>query len=512
MDEGDGQVPPALPVPHRGRRADRAAGPALLLAHARRRSSEASRRTAPTASRSSPSRRRPARNLDEAWLQPITGGASKINIFGAIEGSFVYRVNALTGDPNHLGIEVAAAILLAPARSTSGSSAAIDCACRSPLLLAFLTIVDLATLSRSGLLGLGCGFLVLAVPYRRMLLQPQFLVPLGLLLAGLAVIVARRANFFEQVLSSRLSTEGRGATPTSSSTRSSPTCSRRTRSSASASTPSRSTTSSRRARRTSGRTRSTSPRSSSTASSGRFSSPRSSSTSSAAPALTRRIGRALAAAGDPLAARIRPLGWGLAAALVSDDGLEPLLPDDVLLLLLRARAARDRGAGRARAPPRRARVKVVVLTTSYPRDADDVAGTFVRDGVEALRAAGVEVRVVSPATFRHYGIAYGDGIVNNLRRAPWKLLALPLFLARSRARRAGRPRRRRRPRPLAAERPAGARHGQADRAPALGLGRRPRAARAPARAVAAAARTDRRLRLDGARRRRPRARRARRRA
>ncbi len=35
------------------------------------------------------------------------------------------------------------------------------------------------------------------------------------------------------------------------------------------------------------------------------------------PPLTRRIGRALAAAGDPLAARIRPLGWGLTAALVA---------------------------------------------------------------------------------------------------------------------------------------------------------------------------------------------------
>lgn len=73
-------------------------------------------------------------------------------------------------------------------------------------------------------------------------------------------------------------------------------------------------------------------------------------------------------------------------------------------------------------------MRVLVLTTSYPRDADDVAGTFVRDGVEALREAGVEVRVVSPASFRHYGIAYGDGIVNNLRRAPWKALGLPLFL------------------------------------------------------------------------------------
>ena len=73
-------------------------------------------------------------------------------------------------------------------------------------------------------------------------------------------------------------------------------------------------------------------------------------------------------------------------------------------------------------------MKLVVLTTSYPRDRDDVAGSFVRDGVEALRAEGLDVRVVSPASFRHFGIAYGDGIVNNLRRAPWKAALLPLFL------------------------------------------------------------------------------------
>ena len=73
-------------------------------------------------------------------------------------------------------------------------------------------------------------------------------------------------------------------------------------------------------------------------------------------------------------------------------------------------------------------MKLVVLTTSYPRDRDDVAGSFVRDGVEALRAEGLDVRVVSPASFRHFGIAYGDGIVNNLRRAPWKVALLPLFL------------------------------------------------------------------------------------
>ena len=74
-------------------------------------------------------------------------------------------------------------------------------------------------------------------------------------------------------------------------------------------------------------------------------------------------------------------------------------------------------------------MKVVVLTTSYPRGPDDVAGLFVRDAVEHVRAAGVEVEVVSPASFRHFGIAYGHGIAGNLRRRPWLALALPLFLA-----------------------------------------------------------------------------------
>ncbi len=73
-------------------------------------------------------------------------------------------------------------------------------------------------------------------------------------------------------------------------------------------------------------------------------------------------------------------------------------------------------------------MRAAVLTTSYPRDSDDVSGSFVRDGVEALRAGGIDVRVVSPASFRHFGIAYGDGIPNNLRRSPWKVLLVPLFL------------------------------------------------------------------------------------
>src|SRR5581483_7894528 len=45
-------------------------------------------------------------------------------------------------------------------------------------VLAFFLIVELATLSRSGLLGLGVGLLVLALPYRRRLASRDLLVPL----------------------------------------------------------------------------------------------------------------------------------------------------------------------------------------------------------------------------------------------------------------------------------------------------------------------------------------------
>ena len=74
-------------------------------------------------------------------------------------------------------------------------------------------------------------------------------------------------------------------------------------------------------------------------------------------------------------------------------------------------------------------MKVVVLTTSYPRDSADIAGHFVRDAVEGARALGVDVDVVSPASFPHFGIAYGGGIAQNLRAAPWKIAFVPGFLA-----------------------------------------------------------------------------------
>src|SRR5712691_1136598 len=51
-------------------------------------------------------------NLDSLFVKPLTRGASQINIYGAVSGSNVYRPNALTGDPNHLGIMLLVPLLI----------------------------------------------------------------------------------------------------------------------------------------------------------------------------------------------------------------------------------------------------------------------------------------------------------------------------------------------------------------------------------------------------------------
>jgi O-antigen ligase len=148
-------------------------------------------------------------NLDQSLLSPLTGGASQINVYGAIEGASVYRPNALTGDPNHLGIELVIPLLvLTPLylRLERGHRLKLPLAA----ILAFLLVVELATLSRSGLLGLGVGLLVLLVPYRHKLLSPELLVPLGAVAAAVGVVLAARWDFFLQVLRSRVDTSARG--------------------------------------------------------------------------------------------------------------------------------------------------------------------------------------------------------------------------------------------------------------------------------------------------------------
>jgi len=75
-------------------------------------------------------------------------------------------------------------------------------------VLGFLFVVELATLSRSGLLGLGVGLLILAVPYRRWLASRDLLVPLAAALGVVAIVVLSRLDFFETVIRSRFQTGG----------------------------------------------------------------------------------------------------------------------------------------------------------------------------------------------------------------------------------------------------------------------------------------------------------------
>ena len=147
-------------------------------------------------------------NLDSTLLSPITGGASQINIYGRVEGAVVYRPNAVTGDPNHLGIMLIVPLLvLAPLylRLERGHP------WRKWLMLtiAFLLFVEAATLSRSGVLGLLVGALLLAIPYRRYLVSWQLLVPIGTAVGVLLVIVLTRRHFFEVLLGTRVATGGK---------------------------------------------------------------------------------------------------------------------------------------------------------------------------------------------------------------------------------------------------------------------------------------------------------------
>jgi O-antigen ligase len=151
---------------------------------------------------------RAGHNLDHTVLSPLTGGASSINTYGVVNGASVYRPNALTGDPNHLGIMLDVPLLaLTPVYLRLGKGHRL----RWPLglALAFLLLVLVATLSRSGALGLLVGLLVLAVPYRRFVWSRALLVPLAAVALVLAYVFNSRRHFFSVVVSSRLQTGGR---------------------------------------------------------------------------------------------------------------------------------------------------------------------------------------------------------------------------------------------------------------------------------------------------------------
>lgn len=70
-------------------------------------------------------------------------------------------------------------------------------------------------------------------------------------------------------------------------------------------------------------------------------------------------------------------------------------------------------------------LRVVMVTTLYPRNESDHHGRFLAEEVEHLRTRGIGVEVVAPGVFRDFGLAYGAGVPHNVRRRPW---AAPLMV------------------------------------------------------------------------------------
>lgn len=92
--------------------------------------------------------------------------------------------------------------------------------------------------------------------------------------------------------------------------------------------------------------------------------------------------------------------------------------------------------------------KVLILTSSYPRYSDDSASIFLRHFAENLHKLGITIHVLAPADkrlktesgngiivhhFRYFPsrwqkLAYGSGILSNLKRNPFLWLQAPFFL------------------------------------------------------------------------------------
>ena len=147
-------------------------------------------------------------NLDARVISPLTGGASAINVYGIFQQTgFIYRPNALTGDPNHLGIMLVLPLLmLTPLylRLEKGNPWKL----RLGLTLAFLLVVEVLTLSRSGIGGLILGFALLAVPYRNRIFSRQVLIPVGIVVAGFVALIATSPSYFIKIIQSRFQTGG----------------------------------------------------------------------------------------------------------------------------------------------------------------------------------------------------------------------------------------------------------------------------------------------------------------
>ena len=149
-------------------------------------------------------------NLDSVVVGRLTsgqGGVGGINVYGTVSGSqHVYRINALTGDPNHLGVMLCVPLMLLLPYYLGDRRGRR----RVGLALLFMFTVQVLTLSRSAGLGDAAGLVVLLPQLRRFLPRPRTLAIGAAAVVGAFAVLYESSHFVRAVITSRTQVSGGG--------------------------------------------------------------------------------------------------------------------------------------------------------------------------------------------------------------------------------------------------------------------------------------------------------------
>ena len=140
------------------------------------------------------------------------GVVSTYDQYGVTSQDNVYRLTGISEDPNHLGVMAAVPLLLLTALIV-GARGGFPARHRSLLacLAGILLLATLLTQSRSGLLGIGVGVVMLVCWYRKRFFNRQVLVALAILAAAGLFVASTKTAQLEQVIASRISTGDRSS-------------------------------------------------------------------------------------------------------------------------------------------------------------------------------------------------------------------------------------------------------------------------------------------------------------
>jgi O-antigen ligase len=149
-------------------------------------------------------------NLDTLVVGPLTAGQGKqggINVFGQVAGeTSVYRINALTGDPNHLGVMLCVPLFVLFAWYLRDRPARRWAAAAIVLML----VVQTLTLSRSAALGDLVGLLVMLPGLRGHLPSARRIAIGAAVLVVATAAVYTSSSFVQTVISARTQVSGSG--------------------------------------------------------------------------------------------------------------------------------------------------------------------------------------------------------------------------------------------------------------------------------------------------------------